>query len=257
MRRMLVAGNWKMHGTHAMATTLVADIAAQRPAGVDVVVFPPFPYLAGLVRAQGEALGIGGQDVSEHNEPGAWTGEVSAAMLRDIGCRWALVGHSERRQYHGESNAQVAAKFVAAQGAGLVPMLCVGETLEQRETGRTESVLAGQLSAVIEKAGIQAFGNAVIAYEPVWAIGSGKSATPQQAQDAHAFIRSHLAKGDAKISDRTRVLYGGSVNPANAADLFAHAHVDGGLVGGASLTASEFLAICAAAHHASDAAETN
>lgn len=257
MRRKLVAGNWKMHGTRAMAMVLVADIAAGRPTGIDVVVFPPYPYLPELIREQGRALGFGGQDVSEHDGPGAWTGEVSAAMLKDVGCTWTLAGHSERRQYHAEGDAQVAAKFVAARKAGLTPMLCVGETLEQREAGRTEPVLAAQLSTVIETAGIEAFRDAVIAYEPVWAIGTGKTATPQQAQDAHAFIRSHLAKGDAKISGLTRVLYGGSVKPANAAELFAQPDVDGGLIGGASLTANDFLAICAAAQHASDAAETN
>ncbi|MDA3914605.1 triose-phosphate isomerase [Oleiagrimonas sp.] len=247
MRRKLVAGNWKMHGTRDMALSLVRDIAAKQPDGTEVVVFPPFPYLDPLIRAHGDVLGFGGQDVSEHDQPGAWTGEISAAMLEDIGCAWALVGHSERRQHHHEGNAQVAAKFAAARQAGLLPMLCVGETKEQRDAGCTEAVLTEQLSAVIEAAGIEAFRDAVVAYEPIWAIGTGTTATPEQVQQAHSFIRSLLAAGDAKISGLTRVLYGGSVKPANAAVLFAQADVDGGLIGGASLTADDFLAICAAA----------
>jgi triosephosphate isomerase (TIM) len=257
MRNMLVAGNWKMHGSTAMAVELAAAVVAGRPASVEVAVFPPFPYVSDLCRAHGAALPCGAQDVSEHAGEGAFTGEVSAAMLRDVGCAWALVGHSERRQYHGESNALVARKFGAAREAGLKPMLCIGETLEQGESGRTERVLAEQLSAVIEAHGMAAFESAVIAYEPVWAIGTGRTATPQQAQQAHAFIRSQLAKENAKIAGLTRLLYGGSVKPSNAAELFAEADVDGGLIGGASLKADDFLAICAAAHQARGASETN
>jgi triosephosphate isomerase len=235
MRKKLVAGNWKMHGSRSMAATLVADVAAALPAGVDVAVCPPFPYIAELVaRHAGSGLGFGGQDVSSHEGQGAWTGEVSATMLRDVGCGLALVGHSERRQYHGESDALVAAKFGAAQAAGLVPVLCVGESLDEHTAGETEAVIARQLGAVV-------------AYEPVWAIGTGKTATPAQAQGVHAFIRSQLAGGDAKIAGLTRILYGGSVKPANAAELFAQVDVDGGLIGGASLTATDFLAICEAA----------
>ncbi|KGI78152.1 triose-phosphate isomerase [Oleiagrimonas soli] len=256
MRKMLVAGNWKMHGSREMADALTADIAAKCPVDVDVAVFPPYPYLADLCAKRGDMLPCGAQDVSEHAQ-GAYTGEVSAAMLRDVGCVWTLVGHSERRQYHGESSALVARKFAAALQAGLQPMLCIGETLEEREAGRTEAVLAEQLSAVLDLNGVEAFAQAVIAYEPVWAIGTGRTATPQQAQDAHAFIRSQLAKGSAKISGLTRLLYGGSVKPSNAAELFAQADVDGGLIGGASLTATDFLAICAAAHQARGAAETH
>jgi triosephosphate isomerase len=222
-----------------------------------VAVFPPFPYLATLCDTHGQALPCGAQDLSEHAGEGAFTGEVSAAMLRDVGCAWGLVGHSERRQYHGESNALVARKFGVALQAGLRPMLCVGETLEQREDDRTEQVLAEQLDAVVAAHGIEAFEQAVIAYEPVWAIGTGRTATPQQVQHAHAFIRSQLAKEDAKIAGLTRLLYGGSVKPSNAAELFAQADVDGGLIGGASLKATDFLAICAAAHQARGAAETN
>jgi triosephosphate isomerase (TIM) len=257
MRKMLVAGNWKMHGSREMATELTAAVAAGRPASIDVAVFPPFPYLPALCDAHRDRLPCGAQDVSEHAGEGAFTGEVSAAMLRDVGCTWALVGHSERRQYHGEGNALVARKFRAVLEAGLRPMLCIGETLEQRESDRTEKVLAEQLAAVIAVNGIAAFEQAVVAYEPVWAIGTGKTASPDQVQHAHAFIRSQLAKEDAKIAGLTRLLYGGSVKPSNAAELFAQADVDGGLIGGASLKATDFLAICAAAHQARGAAETN
>ncbi len=257
MRTMLVAGNWKMHGSMAMARDLAEAVASGRPEGVEIAVFPPYPYLAGLCERHGPVLPCGGQDISEHAGQGAYTGEVSGAMLRDVGCAWALVGHSERRQYHGEDNDGVARKFGAALEAGLKPMLCIGETLQQREGGQTEQVLAAQLGAVIRAHGIAAFDQAVIAYEPVWAIGTGRTATPQQAQDAHAFIRSQLAKEDAKIAGLTRLLYGGSVKPSNAAELFAQADVDGGLIGGASLKATEFLAICAAAQQARGAAETD
>jgi len=257
MRTMMVAGNWKMHGSRRMAESLAADVAEGRPDAVDVVLFPPFPYLDALCRAHGADLPCGAQDVSEHPGEGAFTGEVSAAMLRDVGCAWALVGHSERRQYHGEDNALVARKFGAVLEAGLTPMLCIGETLDQREAGDTEAVLAAQLAAVVEAHGIAVFEHAVVAYEPVWAIGTGRTATPGQAQQAHAFIRSQLASEDAKIARMTRLLYGGSVKPSNAAELFAEADVDGGLIGGASLKANDFLAICAAAQHARGAAETD
>lgn len=247
MRRKLVAANWKMHGSRDANRALLDTLTASLPGACDVVVFPPFPYLAELIAAHASTgIGFGGQDVSAH-AAGAYTGEVAAAMLRDIGCGYALVGHSERRQYHAEDDAQVAAKFIAAQAAGLVPVLCVGETQQQRDAGATESVIARQLDAVIAVAGAPAFAQALIAYEPVWAIGSGRTATSSQAQDIHAFIRSQLANCDAKLSQLTRILYGGSVKAANAADLFAQPDVDGGLVGGASLVASEFLAICAAA----------
>jgi triosephosphate isomerase len=246
MRRKLVAGNWKMHGSRSMAESLVGAIAAGRPEGVDVAVFPPFPYLA-LLAGRGHGLGLGAQDVSAHEGQGAYTGEVSAAMLADVGAQWALVGHSERRQYHGESDELVARKFDAARAGGLTPILCVGETLAERQAGRTEEVVARQLGAVLELCGVDSFATAVIAYEPVWAIGTGQTASPQQAQQVHAFIRSQLQKEDAKIARLTRLLYGGSVKAANAAELFAQPDVDGGLIGGASLAAAEFLAICAAA----------
>ncbi|PWK89784.1 triose-phosphate isomerase [Fulvimonas soli] len=248
MRRKLVAGNWKMHGSRSMASALVGEIAAALPAAADVLVFPPFPYIAELAAAHGgNGIGFGAQDVSAHEGQGAYTGEVSAAMLADVGAQWVLVGHSERRQYHAESDALVAEKFAAARAGGLTPVLCVGETLEEREAGQTEAVIARQLGAVLARNGIASFDTAVIAYEPVWAIGTGRTATPAQAQEAHAFIRSQLAKEDAMIAGLTRLLYGGSVKPANAAELFAQPDVDGGLIGGASLAAADFLAICASA----------
>jgi len=246
MRKKLVAGNWKMHGSRSMATALVNEIAAGKPASIDVAVFPPFPYLAELAsQYAGSGLGIGAQDVSEHQGQGAYTGEVSAAMLADVGAQWALVGHSERRHYHGESDELVARKFAAAKAGGLTPILCVGETLEQHEAGEAKAVIARQLQAVLALNGVASFDTAVIAYEPVWAIGTGRTATPELAQQVHAFIRSQLEKEDVIIARLTRLLYGGSVK---AAELFAQADVDGGLIGGASLTASDFLGICAAAH---------
>ena len=249
MRKKLVAGNWKMHGSRSMATALVNEIADGKPASIDVAVFPPFPYLAELAsQYAGSGLGIGAQDVSEHQGQGAYTGEVSAAMLADVGAQWALVGHSERRHYHGESDELVARKFAAAKAGGLTPILCVGETLEQHEAGEAKAVIARQLQAVLALNGVASFDTAVIAYEPVWAIGTGRTATPELAQQVHAFIRSQLEKEDVIIARLTRLLYGGSVKAANAAELFAQADVDGGLIGGASLTASDFLGICAAAH---------
>jgi triosephosphate isomerase len=251
MRKKFVAGNWKMHGSRSMATALVNDIVATKPDSIDVAVFPPFPYLAELAwQHASSGIGVGAQDVSEHEGQGAYTGEVSAAMLADIGARWALVGHSERRQYHAEGDELVARKFAAARAGGLTPILCVGETLEQREAGETEAVIAHQLQAVLALNGIASFDTALIAYEPVWAIGTGRTASPEQAQQVHAFIRSQLEKEDVMIARLTRLLYGGSVKAANAAELFAQADVDGGLIGGASLTASDFLGICAAAHQA-------
>ncbi len=254
MRKRLVAGNWKMHGSRSMAKSLLSDIAAGMPDGVDVAVFPPFPYVAELAWQHADSgVVIGAQDVSEHEGQGAYTGEVSAAMLADVGAQWVLVGHSERRQYHGESDALVARKFAAARAGGLTPILCLGETLEQRQSGETEAVIARQLQAVLALNGVASFDTAVIAYEPVWAIGTGHTASPEQAQQVHAFIRSQLEKEDVMIARLTRLLYGGSVKAANAAELFAQADVDGGLIGGASLAASDFLGICAAAHQAPQA----
>ena len=247
MRRKLVAGNWKMHGTRASAMDLVDAIAAAPPLPCEIVVFPPFPYLAELIAAHSNApIFFGAQDVSAHAK-GAYTGEVAASMIKDIGARYVLVGHSERRQYHAESNEVVAAKYAQAQAAGLVPVLCVGETLEQRDAGQTQAVIAAQLDAVIARSTATSLVGAALAYEPVWAIGTGRTATPDQAQAVHAFIRDKIRREDAKISGSLPILYGGSVKPDNAAGLFAQPDIDGGLIGGASLAAADFLAICAAA----------
>jgi triosephosphate isomerase len=235
----LVAGNWKMHGTlaanRALLDAVVAGISGLK--GVECAVCVPFPYLAQAAeRLRGSALAWGAQNVSEHSE-GAYTGEVSAAMLKDFGCRYAIVGHSERRQLYRESDAQVAAKFAAALSQGVTPILCVGETLEEREAGRTEEVVGRQLAAVLKD---HSLSGAVLAYEPVWAIGTGRTATPEQAQAVHAFLRR-------KVVSATPILYGGSVKPQNAAAIFAMPDVDGGLIGGASLAAGDFLAIARAA----------
>jgi len=248
MRRKIVAGNWKLHGSRQFATDLVSDLVASLPVeGVEVVILPPLPYLGELVEAfEGRAIAFGSQDVSS-NEKGAYTGEVSAAMLAEVGARFGLVGHSERRQYHNETSELVARKFAAALHAGLAPVLCVGETLEQREAGQTEQVIAAQLAPVLALLGPAGFQHAVVAYEPVWAIGTGRTASKEQAQQVHAFIRGEVAKLDARIADSLPILYGGSVKPDNAGELFAQPDVDGGLVGGASLVAADFLAIATAA----------
>jgi len=253
MRRRLVAGNWKMHGSLAANQRLLdairAGLAPVLRAGVDCAVCAPFPYLDQVRRAlDGSGIRWGAQNLSEH-DVGAFTGEVSGAMLRDFACRYVIVGHSERRALFGESDAQVAAKFAAAYRAGLHPILCVGETLEQRERGATEEVIGRQLDAVLDAAGAAAVAGAVIAYEPVWAIGTGRTATPEQAQAVHAFIRARVTRRDAS-GERTVILYGGSVKAANAAELFAMTDVDGGLIGGASLVAEDFVAICSAAANA-------
>jgi triosephosphate isomerase len=248
MRRRIVAGNWKLHGDRAFAHGLMDAIAAvPAPAGVERVVLPPLPYLGDLVeRYAASGVAFGAQDVSA-NEKGAYTGEVSAAMLVDVGARYGLVGHSERRQYHHESSELVARKFLAARAAGLVPILCVGETLHQREAGQTEYVIQSQLQPLVDLGGVGALGGAVVAFEPVWAIGTGRTATPEQAQAVHAFIRGEIAARDAKIAGSLPILYGGSCKPDNAAALFAQPDVDGGLIGGAALVAADFLAIATAA----------
>lgn len=248
MRRRIVAGNWKLHGDRAFAHALMdALAAAPAPAGVDRVVLPPLPYLGELVaRYAASGIAFGAQDVSA-NERGAYTGEVSAAMLADVGARYGLVGHSERRQYHHEGSELVARKFLAARAAGLVPILCVGETLQQRESGQTEHCIESQLQPIFELGGVEALDGAVVAYEPVWAIGTGRTASPEQAQGVHAFIRGEIAARDAKIAGSLPILYGGSCKPDNAAALFAQPDVDGGLIGGAALVAADFLAIASAA----------
>jgi triosephosphate isomerase len=248
MRRRIVAGNWKLHGDRAFAHALVEEIAAvPATSGVERVVLPPLPYLGELVgQYASRGVAFGAQDVSP-NEKGAYTGEVSASMLADVGAKYGLVGHSERRQYHHETSALVARKFLAARNAGLVPILCVGETLNQREAGQTEFCIEAQLQPLFELGGANVFDGAVIAYEPVWAIGTGRTASPEQAQAVHAFIRGEIAARDAKIAGLLPILYGGSCKPDNAAALFSQPDVDGGLIGGASLVAGDFLAIAAAA----------
>jgi triosephosphate isomerase len=248
MRRPLVAGNWKMHGSRDENARLIdALVEANDAARCEVAVCPPFVYLwEAHRRLKDSDIALGSQDVSA-DAAGAFTGQVSASMLKDVGCHYAIVGHSERRALNHEDDALVARKFVAAQSGGLTPILCVGETLGERERGITEDVVGRQLEAVLALAGISALQNAVIAYEPVWAIGTGKTATPAQAQAVHAFIRGRISARDANIGGGVRLLYGGSVKAANAAELFSQPDVDGGLVGGASLKADEFVRICAAA----------
>jgi len=249
MRARLVAGNWKMHGSRTGNRTLLDAVikGMNGIAGVECAVCVPFPYLAETaVQLARSSIGCAAQNVSEHSQ-GAYTGEVSAAMLAEFDCRYVLVGHSERRQLFGESDAQVAAKFVAAQAAGLAPILCVGETLAERDAGDTQAAVARQLDAVLDKAGDAALARAVLAYEPVWAIGTGRNATPEQAQAVHAYLRGRVAGRNEGVAAQLRILYGGSVKPANAKALFSMDDVDGGLIGGASLVAEDFLEILRAA----------
>ena len=245
MRRILVAGNWKMHGSRAMVAELLEGLleGTRNQSNVDMAVFPPFPYLADTqALLTGSSISWGGQTLNPAAQ-GAHTGEVSAGMLLDFGCSHVLVGHSERRTLYGESDEDVADRFEAALEAGLEPVLCVGETLEERENGKTETVVERQLDAVLDRCGIAGFNRAVVAYEPVWAIGTGQTASPEQAQAVHAFIRDKFVSQDDIIAGQLRILYGGSVNGSNAADLFAREDIDGGLVGGASLKVEDFLAI--------------
>ena len=248
MRRKLIAGNWKMHGTLAQNAGLLSAVreGMSKIEGVDCAVCVPFPYLAqAQQKLSGSNVKWGAQDVHQLDK-GAYTGEVSAAMLADFGCTYVIVGHSERRAYYGESSHLVAEKFLAAQQAGMIPVLCVGESLEQRENGVTEAVVAEQLDALIQLGGVQTLRGAVVAYEPVWAIGTGKTATSAQAQAVHTFIRRRVSSHDSQIAAGLCILYGGSVKANNAAELFAMPDIDGGLIGGASLVADEFLAICRA-----------
>lgn len=247
MRKKIVAGNWKLNGSRVFNKALLNTLMPALSPRAETLIIPPLPYLQGLIHDYaGQGFVFGAQDVGVHAQ-GAFTGDLAAEMLADIGCRYVLVGHSERRQLQGESSELVAEKFMAARRAGLIPVLCVGESLHQRETGHTEWVIEKQLRPVFDLAGKQGFADAVIAYEPVWAIGTGKTAKPEQAQEVHAFIRGEVAAFDAKIASSLPILYGGSVKAANAAELFKQPDVDGGLVGGASLVAQEFLAIMAAA----------
>lgn len=247
MRQRLVVGNWKMNGSRSSIETLLAGIKAGA-ASVTVTqmaVCPPFVYLAQVAEAlQNTQITWGSQNLAKETGAGAFTGEVSAEMLKDFACTYALVGHSERRSLYAENDPVVAAKFAAALQAGLTPILCLGESLQEREAGQTETVIARQLDVVIAETGVDAFAKAVIAYEPVWAIGTGKTASPAQAQAVHAFIRQRVAASAAAIADGLQILYGGSVKPDNATELFAMPDIDGGLIGGAALQAEDFLGIC-------------
>ena len=246
MRGSLIAGNWKMNGSLASVIELVEGIKAGDRGNAELAVCPPAVFLmkvGGMLADSG--ISLGAQNVCDH-ESGAYTGEVSAAMLEECGCRYAIVGHSERRSLYLESDQLVAARFAMAQAGGLTPILCVGETLYEHEQGVTEAVVAKQIDAVLESSGIGGFANAVIAYEPVWAIGTGLVASPDTAQGVHEFIRGKLATNDARIAQQVRILYGGSMNPGNAAELLAQPDIDGGLIGGASLKADDFLAIAQA-----------
>lgn len=245
MRRKLVVGNWKMHGSHKTNAELLAGIVGARPFGCDVAVCVPFPYLSETaVTLANTDLCWGAQDCSVH-EQGAYTGEVSVGMLAEFGCRYVIVGHSERRAYHGETDQVVAEKAKAALARGIAPIVCVGETLAQRDAGETEAVVKRQLSAVIQKLA-HCVSEMVVAYEPVWAIGTGRTATPEQAQAVHAVLRSQL-KAATSRADAMTLLYGGSVKPDNAVSLFGQPDIDGGLIGGAALKADDFVAICRAA----------
>jgi triosephosphate isomerase len=249
MRRQMVAGNWKMHGSRAVNQALLGELEMRlKPEWpIDIVVFPPYVYLSDAVRMlEGGRIAVGAQDVCAESG-GAFTGQVCASMLKDVGCTHVIVGHSERRRWYHEDDALVARKFAVVLAADLTPVLCLGETLEEREAKQTEAVISRQLDAVIAVHGVGGFARGVLAYEPVWAIGTGRTASPQQAQEVHAFLRDRIHAQDAKIASHLRILYGGSVKAGNAAELFSMPDVDGGLVGGASLSADEFQQICAAA----------
>ncbi|MDH0747999.1 triose-phosphate isomerase [Pseudomonas sp. GD03842] len=249
MRRPMVAGNWKMHGTCASVAELVEGLAnIAIPEGVEVAVFPSSLHIGFVAECfEGHSIAVGAQNCAHEAGQGALTGEISPTQLQDAGCKLVLVGHSERRHIMGEGNEVLNRKFAAAQASGLIPVLCVGETLEERQAGKTLDVVGQQLDSIIEELGIDAFVSAVIAYEPVWAIGTGLTASPEQAQEVHAAIRAQLAKENSEVAQGVRLLYGGSVKAANAAELFSMPDIDGGLIGGASLNADEFGAIIRAA----------
>ena len=249
MRKPLMAGNWKMNGTREQNAALVRALADNVEVSdkATMLLCPPSVYVTEVCRQlNGSGILLGGQNCSTE-ETGAYTGEVSADMLKDVGCQYVIIGHSERRALYGETDSVVARKFLAAQKAGLVPVLCVGETLEERESGITNDVIRRQLTAVLDLSGVEAFAKAVVAYEPVWAIGTGKTASPEQAQEIHAFMRGLIGERDATIADSLQLLYGGSMKASNAAQLLGMPDVDGGLVGGASLQADEFIKIFEAA----------
>ena len=249
MRKTLVAGNWKLNGSIKTIEELLTGILdGVSEAKSDIAVCAPYIYIPQVQeKLAGTSIAHGSESISEHDS-GAFTGEISGAMLKEFGCEYAIVGHSERRTLFGEKDADTANKFSAARKNGIKPILCVGELLEEREQGITEEVVARQLDAVIELEGVEALSDSVIAYEPVWAIGTGMTASPQQAQDVHAFIREKIARLDESVAEKVQILYGGSVNGGNADELFAMPDIDGGLIGGASLKAEDFLAICRAGH---------
>ena len=248
MRRTLIAGNWKMNGSLAANATLLSEIVAGMPAAIsfDVVVCSPFPYLAQCADILKDSdVSWGAQDLSVHAQ-GAYTGDVSASMLADFSCRYVIVGHSERRAYHAEDNDLIAQKVLQALALNLTPILCVGETLEQREGGLTNDVVAEQLNSVLNVIPVDQLMRLVVAYEPVWAIGTGKTATPEMAQEIHAFLRQQIAIKNNDIAGRVQIVYGGSMKPDNAKDLLRMPDIDGGLIGGAALKSSDFLSIIAA-----------
>jgi triosephosphate isomerase len=248
MRTTLVAGNWKMNGSRESVKELINGIieSARSLSGVEVAVCPPHIFIADVTAAVADSnVAVGSQDVCTELK-GAYTGETSVEMVRDFGCKYAIIGHSERRTLYGETDEVVARKFSIVKNAGLIPVFCIGETLEEREQNITEEVCARQIDAVFAAEGDNAFDDAVIAYEPVWAIGTGKTASPEQAQDVHAFIRKHISAHNADIASRVQILYGGSMNPSNAKDLIQQTDIDGGLIGGASLKVEDFLAVCRA-----------
>ena len=250
MRKPFVAGNWKMHGSKAFILNLVSGLNSKvgEVNGVDIAICPPSLYIDYTNRSLStDAIAIGAQNMAEEPHQGAFTGENSVAMLKDLGCKYVILGHSERRAIYGETDLEVAAKVQVALNGGVTPILCVGETLKERESGVMESVISTQLDAVLAVVGISAFDSIVIAYEPVWAIGTGVTASPEQAQEVHAFIRSKLAGLDSAIAEKVIIQYGGSVKPGNAEELFGQPDIDGGLIGGASLDADDFIAICKAA----------
>lgn len=247
MRQPMVAGNWKMNGSSNSVKELMSGIKAGMGAvNAEVVVCPPFVYIPMVADSIADSgVKLGAQNMCDQ-DAGAFTGEVSGPMLKDMGCEYVIIGHSERRAMYGETDEVTAIKYGAVLKNGLKPIFCIGETLEERENGITEEVVGRQIDAILKSDGVASLANAVLAYEPVWAIGTGKTATPEQAQEVHAFIRSKIAAQDATVAEGLRILYGGSMNPSNAAELRSQPDIDGGLIGGASLKAEDFLAICTA-----------
>ena len=245
-RRPIVAGNWKMNGSKALLNEMATSLSSAQVPNADIILCLPATLLA---LAEAKAFALGAQNVSQH-QSGAFTGEISTSMLREAEVQYVIIGHSERRELFAESDAVVAAKVASALDAGLTPILCVGESEQIRDSGQLFSFLAGQLDAVIEHIGVERLSDCVLAYEPIWAIGTGKTATPEQAQEVHQFLRQHIAKANPDVAARLQILYGGSVNGSNAETLFGQNDVDGGLVGGASLKAEEFIRICQAANNA-------